>query len=94
MERLGAVSLGDVELVSSGSRYKGKLARVDLELRSLSSRAAYSWSALVGFSARHESALWGQTGFLEHFLATFNTRDKRLTLRPNGTFPNPLYTDH
>jgi hypothetical protein len=53
----------------------------------------YVWSALIGFSAVHERALWGQLGFLEHFLATFNTRRHVLTLRPNGTFPTPLYAD-
>lgn len=88
--RLGVAPVGTLNLVSSGVPFTVRLARVDLELRT--ARTSHTWSALVGFSARHERALWGQTGFLEHFLATFNTQRHLLTLRPNSTYPAPLYT--
>jgi hypothetical protein len=65
------------------------IPRVDLELRS--GRVSHAWSALVGFAARRQRGLWGQMGFLEHFVATFDTPGRLLTLRPNGTFPPPLH---
>jgi hypothetical protein len=89
LERLGVVPVGSLVLTSGGRPFVVQLGRVDLELRT--ARSSHFWSALVGFSARHERALWGQIGFLEHFLATFNTQRHLLTLRPNWTFPLPLY---
>ncbi len=89
LERLGVKPVGTIKLMSIGLAITVRLARVDLELRT--ARTTYTWSALVGFGARRERALWGQMGFLEHFLATFNTQRHLLTLRPNWTFPAPLY---
>ena len=89
LERLGVKPVGTIKLMSSGFAITVRLARVDLELRT--ARTTHTWSALVGFGARRERALWGQMGFLEHFLATFNTQRHLLTLRPNWTFPAPLY---
>jgi hypothetical protein len=87
--RLGIEPFGRITLSGGGGTFTVQLARVDLELHN--SRTIHAWSALVGFSARRERALWGQIGFLEHFLATFNTRQRLLTLRPNRTFPSPLH---
>jgi hypothetical protein len=91
LERLGLEPLSTITLSGGGGPFSARLARVDLQLQT--ARTIYTWSALVGFSARRERALWGQMGFLEHFLATFNTRRHLLTLRPNWTFPAPLYGD-
>jgi hypothetical protein len=57
---------------------------VDLELRA--SGRAHRWPARVGF---HDgwAVLLGHKGFMEHFTATFNGRQRRVTLQPNGTFP-------
>ena len=89
LKKLGVVPVGRTELRSGRRVFIVQLARVDLELRT--ARKAYAWSALIGFSDGHGRALWGQLGFLEHFLATFNTRQHLLTLRPNGTFPAALF---
>jgi predicted aspartyl protease len=89
LERLGVEPLGTIVLAGVGGSITARLARVDLELHT--SRTIHAWSALVGFVARRERGLWGQMGFLEHFLATFNTRRHLLTLRPNGKFPSALY---
>ena len=91
LRRLGVEPLGAITLSGSGGSFTAQLARVDLELHA--PRAIRVWSALVGFSARRDRALWGQIGFLEHFLATFDTRQRFLTLRPNGTFPSPIHGD-
>lgn len=48
----------------------------------------YRWSATVGFYDGPKVVL-GQSGVLEHFLASFNHRPRLATLRPNGTFPAP-----
>jgi predicted aspartyl protease len=87
-EKLGAIPAGTTVLTGSGVRFTVRLAHVDLELRT--ARTVHTWSALVGF-VRRGQALWGQMGFLEHFLATYNTRQRMLTLRPNWPFPSPLY---
>jgi hypothetical protein len=91
LRRLGVEPVGAITLSGSGGSFTAQLARVDLELHT--PRAIRVWSALVGFSARRDRARLGQIGFLEHFLATFDTRRRFLTLRPNGTFPSPLYRD-
>jgi len=91
LKRLGVEPLGAITLSGSGGSFTAQLARVDLELHS--PLAIQAWSSLVAFSARRDRALWGQIGFLEHFLATFDTRRRFLTLRPNGTFPPPIYGD-
>ncbi len=72
LERLGVKPVGTVKLMSSGFAITVQLARVDLELRT--ARTSHTWSALVGFGARRERALWGQTGFLEHFLGPISAR--------------------
>jgi predicted aspartyl protease len=91
LDRLGVEPVGTITLSGGGGPITARLARVDLELHT--SRTIHAWSALVGFAARRERALWGQMGFLEHFLATFNTRRHLLSLRPNRSFPSPLYRD-
>jgi len=88
---LGVETVGKITLSSSGGSFTAQLAHVNLELHT--ARTIHAWSALVGFTARRERALWGQMDFLEHFLATFNTRRRLLTLRPNWTFPPPLHGD-
>jgi len=88
-ESLGVASVGTTNLMRSGSRFTVRLAYVDLELRT--ARTSHTWSALVGFHLGRARGLWGQMGFLEHFVATFNTRRHLLTLRPNWTFSAPLY---
>ncbi len=62
------------------------LGALDLELRS--GRASYRWSARVGFIPRVDNlARLGHLGFLDHFSVTFDGLRKRVTIRPNGTFP-------
>ena len=62
---------------------------LDLELRS--GRTIHRWSTRVGFIPRADNAaLLGHGGFLDHFSATFDGLHKRVTLRPNGTFPAPV----
>jgi len=89
-ERLGVEPVGTTNLIGAGSEFTVRLAYVDLELRT--ARTIHVWSALVGFSPRRERAHWGKMGFLDHFLAPFNTHRHLLTLRPNWTFPPPLYS--
>jgi hypothetical protein len=49
------------------------------------------WSARVWFDdGRPDRLLLGHTGFLEHFTATFEGRGHRVSLQPNGTFPEPI----
>jgi hypothetical protein len=92
MKRLSIEAVGEMPLVASGAKFVAKLGRVDLELRtSITSPHSHRWSALIGFDPRRERAIWGQMGFLEYFLASFNTAQRHLTLRPNGTFPAPLF---
>jgi hypothetical protein len=66
------------------------LGALDLELRS--GRARYRWSARVGFVPRADNlALLGHAGFLDHFSVTFDGSRKRVTLKPNGSFPAPVF---
>jgi len=44
------------------------------------------WTARVGFHASFNTIL-GQTGFLEHFNATFYGQARYLTLNPNKSLP-------
>jgi hypothetical protein len=59
---------------------------VDLEISD--GTATWRWSARVGF---HDGTRYvyvmGQNGFLQHFTATFDGRNHRVTLMPNGSFP-------
>jgi hypothetical protein len=59
-----------------------RYATVDLEL--LGAGGGYRFSSRVGFHAGHKIAL-GHNGFLEYFAASFNGRNRHLTLTPNGT---------
>jgi len=66
------------------------LGALDLELRS--GREKYRWSAQVGFVPRGDNlALLGHAGFLDHFSATFDGLRKRVTLKPKGAFPAPVF---
>jgi len=66
------------------------LGALDLEVRLGSS--SYRWSAQVGFVPRADNlALLGHAGFLDHFSVTFDGLRKRVTLKPNGTFPAPIF---
>ncbi|MGP0064419.1 MAG: retropepsin-like aspartic protease [Isosphaeraceae bacterium] len=62
LERLGIEPLGTITLSTVGGPITVRLARVDLELHS--SRTIHAWSALVGFAARRERALWGRSASL------------------------------
>ena len=67
------------------------LGPLDLELRSGSS--SYRWSATVGFVPRADNlALLGHAGFLDHFSVTFDGLSKRVSLKPNGTFPALIFS--
>ena len=86
--RLGVPRGDRIELAGAGGQLiPAWLSRVDLDLTR--GRTLYRWSARVAFVARRGEALWGHEGFLDHFTATFDGLRKRLTLRPNGTFPPP-----
>ena len=66
------------------------LGALDMELRSGSS--SYRWSAQVGFAPRADNlALLSHAGFLDHFSVTFDGLRKRVTLKPNRTFPAPTF---
>jgi len=66
------------------------LGALDLEVRLGSS--SYRWSAQVGFVPRADNlALLGHAGFLDYFSVTFDGLRKRVTLKPNGTFPAPIF---
>ena len=66
------------------------LGTLDLELRS--GPSSYQWSAQIGFVPRADNlSLLGHAGFLDHFSATFDGLRKRVTLKPNGTFPTPVF---
>ena len=69
-----------------GGTVVADFATVDLELRR--GKSVYRWTATVGFYAGYKAIL-GQSGVLEHFLASFNHRLRLATLRPNGTLPPP-----
>jgi hypothetical protein len=69
-----------------GAIITADFATVDLEFRK--GKSAYRWAATVGFHAGHKAIL-GQSGVLEHFLASFNHRQRYATLQPNGTLPVP-----
>jgi len=64
-------------------------ATVDLELRK--GKSVYRWSAFVGFHDGYKVIL-GQAGGLEHFIASFNHRQRYAILQPNGILPAPGVT--
>lgn len=86
MPRLGVPRGERFELTGAvGSPFAAWMGRIDLELGR--GRTSHRWAARVGFVPRRDQALWGHVGFLDHFSATFDGLRKRVTLRPNGTFP-------
>jgi len=92
LDRLGVSKGPRYRLAGAGGTgFSAWLGMVDLELAR--GRTSYRWSARVGFVARRDRALWGHAGFLDHFTATFDGSRKRVTLRPNGTFPAPDLSD-
>ena len=91
LERLGIEKGPRFDLMGAGGQgFPAWLGQVDLELFR-GQRTFHRWSARVGFVVGRDRALWGHAGFLDHFRATFNGRDKVVDLRPNGTFPPPMY---
>jgi hypothetical protein len=69
-----------------GGIVTANFATVDLELRK--GKSVYRWAATVGFY-NGPNAILGQFGVLEHFLASFNHRQRYATLQPNGVLPAP-----
>ena len=61
---------------------------VDLEITD--GTTTWRWSARVGFhdGPKHVYVV-GHNGFLQHFTASFDGKDRRFSLVPNGTFPPP-----
>lgn len=88
MTKLGLVPGERARLRTASGGHEIWLGALDVELRS--GRTSYRWSARVGFIPRIDNvALLGHLGFLDHFSAPFDGRRKRVTLRPNGSFPDP-----
>jgi hypothetical protein len=88
MTRLGLVPGASARLRTAAGGLDTQLSTLDLELRSR--RTVYRWSARVGFGPRTDNlALLGPAGFLDHFTVIFDGLLRRVTLRPNGTFPSP-----
>jgi hypothetical protein len=69
-----------------GGTITADFVEIDLELRK--GKSAYRWSAKVGFHDGYKVIL-GQSGVLEHFLASFNHRQRYAALQPNGVLPAP-----
>jgi hypothetical protein len=90
MGELGVTSLGRYNTTAAGDIDKLWIGRVDFGLKP--SRLVHRWSAVVGFSAVHDRALYGQVGFLDYFTATFNVGKRILTLQRNAEpLPPPVY---
>jgi hypothetical protein len=86
LSRLGLAATARAQLQTAAGPLLIELATLDLELGT--GRTVHRWSARVGFVARADNlALLGHAGFLDHFAVTFDGLRKRVTLRPNGTFP-------
>lgn len=77
-------------VVTAGGRpLRVTYGTVDLEIPG--AKRTLRWRATVAFTeGRDEEALWGYAGFLEHFSATFNGRERHLTLRARGPLPEPI----
>jgi hypothetical protein len=87
IERLGVIIRPDDRAAIAGITGEATVARygtVALELAR--GGRPYRWSAQVGFYGRAKVVL-GHADFLDHFTATFNGRQRHLTLQPNGTAP-------
>ena len=92
LPRLGLTRGPSVHLgAAGGGGFKAYLGQVDFTLWNASRKTLHSWSALVGFVPGRERALWGRSGFLDFYRATFDGPVKRLTLDPVGPFPEPLH---
>jgi hypothetical protein len=91
-QRLGmSVARSDrVRLRTASGAVDVLLGALDLELSS--GPSSHRWSAQIGFVPRADNlALFGHAGFLDHFSVTFDGLRKRVTLKPNGTFPAPVF---
>jgi hypothetical protein len=84
IRRLGVVLNPNEHAVIAGIEGSMTVVRygmVDLEIPEQG--GGYRWSARVGFHAGPRIVL-GHCGFLEFFTASFNGRNRHLTLTPNG----------
>ena len=89
MDQLGLpMPIGErIKIVGIGGAINDVVfATVDLEISR--GKLTYRWSARVGFYGGIRAIL-GHSGVLEHFLATFNHRQRYATLQPNGPLPPP-----
>jgi hypothetical protein len=89
LARLGIAKGPRFTLSGAGGRFYAWLGTVDLELRR--AKTVRQWSTRVGFDPRRTIAIWGRVGFLNHFTATFDCAKRSVRLRPNETFPPPIY---
>jgi hypothetical protein len=88
LRNLGLTPRDAATLATAAGPLQMIIGAIDIELRS--GRTICRWSARVGFVPRADNkVLLGHDGFLDHFTATFDGFRKRVTLRPNGTFPAP-----
>jgi hypothetical protein len=77
-----------VPIDTLGQRTTAIYERVDLEISD--GPTTWRWSARVGFhDSPPQAYVLGHNGFLEHFTATFEGLNRRVSLVPNGTFPPP-----
>jgi hypothetical protein len=51
------------------------------------------WPAIVAFSRDRRIALWGRSGFLNHFNVTFHGPEKYFVIRHRGRLPSGFETD-
>ena len=67
-----------------GEQMQAVLGEVQFAIRT--PRKLYRWNAGVGFisfsNPEHEVAVLGQIGFFDHFVVSFNSRRRHLTLTP------------
>jgi hypothetical protein len=86
LTKLGLSPGERLRLRAAAETFEILLGMLELELRSR--RTIHRWPARVGFVHRADNvALLGHAGFLDYFSVTFDGLHKRVTLRPNGTFP-------
>ena len=77
--------------VQKSNKGSGPLRDGTVDLEIPGAKRTLRWRATVAFTeGRDEEALWGYAGFLEHFSATFNGRERHLTLRARGPLPEPI----
>jgi hypothetical protein len=51
------------------------------------------WPTIVAFSRDRRTALWGRSGFLDHFNVTFHGPEKYFIIRLRGRLPTGLEAD-